>query len=104
MASFLSKLFGGASNKEPGSPERGDPVTYEGLIIQAAPVPAEGQWRLAGVIIKEAEGGNLERSYLRADLFASREEAMEFGIRKGRQIIDEQGQRMFANGEPVGRV
>ena len=104
MASFFSKLFGGGSDKGPTTPERSAPVTYEGLTIQAAPILAEGQWRLAGVIIKQTEDGNLERNYLRADLFASREEAETFSLRKGHQIIDEQGTRLFANGEPAGRV
>jgi len=104
MASFFSKLFGGGSDKGEGLPARGDPVPYEGLHIQAAPVSAEGQWRLAGYITKETEDGKLERMFLRADLFASREEAETFAIRKGQQIIDEQGERLFANGEPEGRA
>ena len=104
MASFFSKLFGGGSDKGESAPVRSDPVSYEGLTIQAAPVLAEGQWRLAGYIIKETEDGNLERAFLRADLFASREEAETFAVRKGHQIIDEQGERLFANGEPEGRA
>jgi len=104
MASFLSKLFGAKSTAGANAQVRGDPVMYEGLSIQAAPVEAEGQWRLAGVIIKKTEHGDLERNFLRADLFTSREEAETFAIRKARQIIDEQGARLFASGESQGRV
>jgi len=104
MASFFSKLFGSGSDKSSSIPVRGEPVSYEGLTIQAAPVAAEGQWRLAGYIVKETANGNLERNFLRADLFASKEEAETFAIRKGQQIIDEQGERLFANGEPEGRA
>jgi hypothetical protein len=37
-------------------------------------------------------------------VFTSREEAKEFGVRKGKQIIDEQGDRLFADGAPTGRA
>jgi len=69
-----------------------------------APVPDDGQWRLAGVITKNTDDGTLERNYLRADVFSSKEEADEFSIRKGKQIIDEQGERLFADGQIDGRV
>jgi hypothetical protein len=104
MASFFSKLFGGGSGNKDTSPKRGDPVPYEGLLIQAAPIPTDGQWRLAGFIIKETEDGNLERNFIRADLFTSREEAEQFAIRKGQQVVTEQGTRLFANGERQGRA
>jgi hypothetical protein len=112
MASFFSRLLGGLSGKpadeEAGAPQRGDPVEYQGLVIRAAPERAGSQWRLAGVIVKPGvdgdPGGDLERTFLRADTFASREEAESFAVRKGQQIIDEQGARLFADGAPSGRV
>jgi hypothetical protein len=92
MPSFLSKLFGPAKESgESGTAQRGEPVAYEGLVIRAAPEPAGKQWRLAGVIIKKRETGDLERTFMRADTFASREDAETYAIRKGQQIIDEQG-------------
>ncbi len=103
MASFFSKLFGGAGAKAV-VPEKSDPVSYEGLTLQAAPQPEGSQWRLAGVITQETESGLLERHYVRADLFTSRDEAEDFSIRKGKQIIDEQGLRLFADGKPTGRA
>jgi hypothetical protein len=107
MPSFLSKLFGGGSGdgSERSAPAaRGKPVEYQGLHICAAPEPAGKQWRLAGVIVKESGDTTLERSFMRADTFSSREEAESFSIRKGQQIIDEQGSRLFASGEATGRV
>lgn len=104
MAGFFSKIFGGGKESGGGGVKRGDPVTYEGLTIQAAPEPAGDQWRLAGVIVKKSEDGDLERSFMRADTFPSRDEAESFAIRKGKQIIDEQGERLFADGEPSGRA
>ena len=49
MASFLSRLFGGKSDKAGGKSgaKRGDPVPYENFIVQGAPEPAGDQWRLA---------------------------------------------------------
>ena len=105
--SFFSKLFGSKPADESGGSQRGDPVPYEGLTICAAPERAGDQWRLAGVIIKQGageDGGDLERSFLRADTFAAREEAEAQAIRKGQQIIDEQGERLFADGAPTGRA
>ncbi len=104
MASFFSKLFGGGSGGDDAGPKRGDPVPHDGLIIRAAPQSEGGQFRLAGVIIKETETGDLERMFVRADLFTSREEAEDYSIRKGKQIIDEQGQRLFADGADTGRA
>ena len=104
MASFFSKLFGGSSDKASSGPARGDPVSYNDYVIQAAPEEAGDQWRLAGVIIKQSDDGPLERKFLRADTFPSRDEAVEFSVRKAKQIIDEQGARLFADGEPSGRA
>ena len=109
MASFFSRILGGLTGKpageeSPAEPERGEAVHYEGFVIQAAPERDGSQWRLAGVIIKTGDAGDLERSFLRADTFASREEAESFAVRKAKQIIDEQGERLFADGAPTGRA
>jgi len=104
MASFLSRLFGGGGDGDGKAPRRGDPVEYEGLVIQAAPEPAGDRWRLAGVIIKQDGAEALERVFIRADTFTSREEAETFAVRKGKQIIDEQGSRLFADGQAEGRA
>ena len=107
MTSFLSRLFGGLTGKgsdEAAVPQRGEAVDYEGFKIYAAPDKAESQWRLAGTIVKPGEDGDLERTFIRADLFTSREEAETFAIRKGKQIIDEQGERLFADGAPSGHA
>lgn len=106
MASFLSKLFGGSGGEKSagGSAKRSEAVEYQGLLIHAVPQPAGGQWRLAGVIVKHAEGGALEREFQRADTFSSKDEAESYTVRKGKQIIDERGEALFANGEPTGRA
>lgn len=99
--SILSRIFGGGGD---GGGKAAEPVAYEGLLIRAAPQRAGDRWQLAGVIVKQTDAGELERTFLRADTFTSREEAEDIAIRKGKQIIDEQGARLFADGEPTGRA
>ena len=53
------------------------------------------QWLTAGVIRKEVDGETKEHRFLRADTHASAESANDFAVIKGRQIIDEQGERIF---------
>ena len=104
MVFFLSKLFGGSRNIQDIAPSHVDPVDYKGLIICPAPILDSGQWRLAGVIIKKSDKGRLERHYVRADIFSSCEEAREFSVRKGKQIIDEKDERLFADGTETSRA
>ena len=107
MPSFLSRIFSvfsGTPGSQDQAPPLADTVEYAGLTIQPAPEQADGQWRLAGVIIKSTDGEPLERTFLRADLFMSREDAETFAIRKAKQIIDERGDQLFADGEKTGRA
>ena len=106
MAGFFAKLFGGGGSSEPEPVERSEPESYEGLLIHAAPEREGEQWRLGGVIVKPAAGAavEMERVFVRADTFTSRDEAVTWSLKKGRQVIDERGQRLFANGEPTGRA
>lgn len=103
MASFFSglinKLTGGAATPKvlPTRSERAE--AYEGYFIHPLPQKVEAQWRLSGMIVKAAEGEDgveMEGQFIRADLFPSLEEAETFTLRKGRQIIDERGDRLFS--------
>lgn len=105
MASIFSKLFGGGASKEPAKPTREDPVSYEGYSIISAPEKTqEGQWRLSGFIVKEVGGVSMERMLVRVDSFMSREEAVKYTEQKAKQVIDQQGGRLFADGAPTGRA
>ena len=97
MASFFSRIFGGRGGGSADA-KRSEPVHYEGCAIFAAPEPAGDQWRLVGFIVRESEDGTMERKFLRADTFGTHDEAVEFAVRKGKQIVDEQGARLFADG------
>jgi len=98
MASFLNNLW----TRLTGAGERGDAgaaaaeaVEYKGFRIRPAPYPSKGQFQTAGIIEKDFESGMKEHRFVRAETHPSKEDASAFAIAKGRQIIDEQGERIF---------
>jgi hypothetical protein len=97
--SFLKKLFGFGSSDEsaaaaPAAPAKS--VEYEGFVIHAAPYKEAGQYQTAGTVEKEVGGVKKEHRFIRAERHPSLDEAVEFSLMKGRQLVDEQGERMFA--------
>jgi hypothetical protein len=90
--SFLKKLFGGGGEKPAPA---GKSAEHKGFTIIAAPFAEGGQFQTCGVIRKEIAGAVKEHRFIRADKFASREDAEDHAIRKGMQIVDEQGDRLF---------
>lgn len=94
--SFWKKLFGGGG-AEGGRAEApaGEPVEHNGFTIVATPFSEGGQFQTCGVISREIDGEMREHRFIRADRFASRDDAIETTLRKARQIIDEQGDRLF---------
>jgi hypothetical protein len=73
----------------------GPAVEYKSFRIRPAPYPARGQFQTAGVIEKDFPEGTKEYRFIRAETHASRDDAAAFALAKGRQIIDEQGERIF---------
>lgn len=92
--SFLKKLFGGGSN-EPKTAKVVEQETYKDFRIEAAPIPEGGQYRLAANVHKTIDGEEKTHRLIRADLFSGQDEAATFAIRKAKQMIDEQGDRIF---------
>jgi hypothetical protein len=92
--SFLKKLFGGGGAKPAAPPKTAE---HKGFVIAAAPYKEAGQYQTAGVISKEVGGVRKEHRFIRADRFAALEDAANHALVKGRQIVDEQGERMFAD-------
>ena len=93
--SFLKKLFGGGSS-EPKAAAVVEQETYKDFQIAAAPMAEGGQYRLAATITKQVGEEVRSHHLIRADVFASQDEAAQFAIRKAKQMIDEQGERIFA--------
>lgn len=93
--SFWKSLFGGgkATSDAPSAPARS--VEHEGYLIEAAPYPAEGQFQIAGTISKTIDGVRREHRFVRADRCVAIEDAAEMSIRKGKQIVEQMGDRIF---------
>ncbi|MCQ2004396.1 HlyU family transcriptional regulator [Rhizobium sp. NRK18] len=106
MSSIFSKIASIFSSGDKGAaaPSATQTEDYQGLTIFAEPMKEGGQYRLAGRIEKSCEGSPMVRSFIRADLFSSSDEAIEFTLRKGRQIIDQNGKHLFADGAETRSV
>jgi hypothetical protein len=83
--SLLSKLFGGGSAPEPQR------ETYEGFTITPIPEKEGSRFRIGATIEKDGQTHHL----IRADMLETLEDANQASIRKAKQMIDEQGARIF---------
>ena len=82
MASFFSRigsLFSGGGAGEGRENEQAvKSIVHEDCIIFAEPVKEGAQYRLQGRIEKEVNDETLTRTFIRADLFSSQDEAIEW--------------------------
>ena len=99
MASFLSKIFGAFGRSGSGKPSApsGKTETYGDCLIHARPIREGNQYRLAGSIEKTENGAVKVRTFIRADVFASEEDALDAAVRKAHQIVDQHGPALFAD-------
>ncbi len=91
--SFWKSLFGGGETSAAAGPARS--VEHNGFHIEAQPYVEAGQYQLAGTISKDIGGVKKEHRFVRADRFTTLDDAAEYTILKGRQIVDQQGERIF---------
>ena len=94
--SFLKRLFGSGERGDVASPP-GKEIEHKGFLIRATPFKENGQFQTCGVISRELDGSRLEHRFIRADRFASVEDAADHALRKGQQIVDEQGEGVFGS-------
>ena len=101
--SFFSSLFrrGSAPSQTGGTGaakagKAAAPVEYKGYVIVAAPFANNGQYQTAGTITREIDGVQKVHRFIRADAYASYDDAVTFTENKARQIVDLQGDRIFA--------
>lgn len=95
--SFFRKLFGGGSAEPEAAGKPAGEAEHNGFLIQATPFKGEGgQYQTCGVISKEIDGERKEHKFIRADRFAGLEDVVQVTLAKGRQIIDQQGERIFS--------
>jgi len=94
--SFWRSLFGGGKAADSGAAAKpAVPIEYKGYVICAAPYKNNGQYQTAGTITREIDGVRKEHRFVRADAYASYDDAVSFSENKARQIVDLQGDRMF---------
>jgi hypothetical protein len=95
--SFLKNLFGiGGKSGDASSPGVAKETEHKGFTIRATPYKEGGQYQTAGIITKDVDGTVKEHKFVRADRFSSLDEAADCALMKGRQIVDEQGERLFS--------
>lgn len=93
--SLFSKLFGGGGAKDPAPATAVQPEVHEGYEIFPEPQSAGGQYRVAARIEKVVDGERKVHRLVRADTVASRDDAVAMSLVKAKQVIREQGDRLF---------
>lgn len=89
--SLLSRLFGGKTSKGGDASSAGSAEEYQGFSITPEPIKDGNVFRVAARIEKDGKVHQL----IRADTLSSRDEAITASAAKARQMIDEQGDRVF---------
>src|SRR5690606_30619650 len=104
MVGFLSRigsLFGGREGAKASAPRDDEKAAYQDLLIFPTPVPEGGLWRVAATIVTGSGDDGQSHCLIRADVFSSRDDAVTFAVRKAKQVIDEQGEGLFADATPA---
>lgn len=94
--SWLSKIFGGGGAG--GAAPKGAAANaeeYNGFRIIPEPQKEGGQFRIAARIEKDVDGATKVHHLIRADTMAGFDQAVQASVSKARQMIDEQGERIF---------
>jgi len=94
--SFLKSLFGGGKSADSGPAKAAAEDEYKGFVIKAVSMAVNGEHQLAGTIEKQFGTEVKTYRFVRADRLSTREEAASRALDKGRQIIDEQGDKLFS--------
>lgn len=89
---FWSRLFG----FKPADPAPVKGLEYKGFRIIPTPISEGGTYRVSARIEGEVEGVIRQHSLIRADTTTSLDEAAAISVAKARQMIDEQGVRIFS--------
>lgn len=89
--SLFGRLFGGKTDKTDGSNPVGSGEDHKGFRITPRPIREGATYRVSALIEKDGRRHEL----IRADTMASLDEATALSLAKARQMIDEQGERLF---------
>jgi len=100
LKSLLGKLSSGAAaGATPKAAAPAKSIEHKGFTVSAAPFEQDGRYQTAGTIEKEIDGVRKQHRFIRADSHPSVDQAVEFSIQKGCQIVDQMGERVFAERE-----
>jgi len=93
--SFLKSLFGrkDTAPAAPAGPLKS--IEHNGFTIHATPYQEGGQYQLCGVVEKLIDGEVRTHRFVRADRFPGAQEAADFTLVKGQQLVDQQGEGIF---------
>lgn len=92
---FWTKLFGGGDAGASVASPQAEAVEYKGFRIVPEPMSTDGQFRVAATISGEVNGEAKTHKLIRADVLRDHDDAVEASLRKAKQMIDEQGARLF---------
>jgi hypothetical protein len=98
MLSFFNALWrrvGGVGKASDAGEPAQPAVEYNGYRIRPTPYASRGQYQTAGTIEKDFADGTKQYRFVRAETHPSSADAATFAIAKGKQIINEQGDRVF---------
>ena len=89
--SIFSRLFGGGG----AAVKEAKAETYKDFRITPTPVAEGNTYRVSATIEKDVEGETKTHKLMRADTIQGLDEATAACLRKAKQVIDEQGDRIF---------
>lgn len=89
--SLLSRLFGGGGPPKP----RHASETYKDFTITPDPAREGQTFRIGARIAKDIGGETKTHTLIRADTLNDEETAVAASLNKAKQLIDEQGDRLF---------
>lgn len=93
LSGLFGKLFGGKGGASAAA--EAAPTEYNGYSIRPTPRREGAGWLTAGTISKQFPDGPREHRFVRADIYVGFDDSVAFCISKAKQIIDEQGDRIF---------
>jgi hypothetical protein len=90
---LLSRLFGGGSTAPKST--QAEPIEHKGFTIIAEPIAESGQFRIAGYINKGEGEEQKTHRFIRSDVVASKQDAIELMQNKSKTFIDQMGESIF---------
>ncbi|RVV99501.1 hypothetical protein EKE94_02115 [Mesobaculum littorinae] len=93
--SLLSRLFGRGDAASQAPESEHEPQDYKGFAIRPEPIKEGNHYRVAARIEKTVDGTARTHSLIRADTLSDRDAAIDASVSKAKQVIDEQGDRLF---------